>query len=168
MSRSKLNNPDPSETTPSDRQAETVESTSTTDELQPEQTELSKDLVFELLKESRRRLLLRLLDENTGKSTLGEMAELIAAEENGCDRSQISSDERKRAYVGLYQCHLPKMDDANVIDFDRARGDIELRPEANELLPYLYFDQSDHESTTDFPYIGTMIGFVRNCISSRN
>jgi len=58
----------------------------------------------------RRRVLQYLLDVDD-EITLDVLAERIAAEENGKDIKQISSQERKRVYVGLYQCHLPKMDD---------------------------------------------------------
>jgi len=38
---------------------------------------------------------------------------------------KLTSRERKRVYVGLYQCHLPKMDGVGVIEFDKNRGTIE-------------------------------------------
>jgi hypothetical protein len=41
--------------------------------------------------------------------------------------------------VALYQCHLPKMDDADVIDFDHSRGTVERGPNADQLYVYLSF-----------------------------
>lgn len=105
--------------------------------------DLSNDVVFGLLSAKRRRSVLRYLHENDGGTTIGEVAEHIGAAENGIEVHQLSSTQRKRAYVGLYQNHLPKLDDANVIDYDRARGTIELREGAEQLFPYLYLDSAD-------------------------
>lgn len=100
----------------------------------PEQ--LSLDEVFELLKNSRRRHTLRHLREND-RIELGELAEHVAAIENDTSPQGVTSDQRKRAYVGLYQCHLPKMDEMGAIDFDRDRGVIERGPNADQLERFL-------------------------------
>lgn len=99
--------------------------------------ELPLDQIFEVLKNSRRRETLRYLHENDGETTLSDVAEHIAALENDTTIKAISSAQRKRVYVGLYQCHLPKMDDMDVVDFDQNRGTIELGPNADQLDPYL-------------------------------
>lgn len=99
--------------------------------------ELPLDQLFEILKNSRRRLTLQYLEDNDGTATLSELAEHIAAIENDTTVQAISSSQRKRVYVGLYQCHLPKMDDTDVIDFDQNRGTIEIGPNADQLQPYL-------------------------------
>jgi hypothetical protein len=99
--------------------------------------DLPLDQIFEVLKNSRRRQTLRFLKENDGETTLSEVAEHIAALENDTTPRAITSAQRKRVYIGLYQCHLPKMDDMNVIDFEQNRGTIELGPNAEQLEPYL-------------------------------
>jgi len=99
--------------------------------------ELPLDEIFETLKNSRRRETLRFLRENGGETTLSDVAEHIAALENNTTVRAISSAQRKRVYVGLYQCHLPKMDDTDVIDFEQNRGTIEIGPNAEQLYPYL-------------------------------
>jgi hypothetical protein len=109
---------------------------------QPEQQEdaqelLSKDTIFELLKNQRRRDAIRYLKENDGEAKLGDMAEYIAAKENDIEIAQLSSSQRKRVYIGLYQCHLPKMANSGVIDFEKNRGDITLKSMAEQLEPYL-------------------------------
>jgi hypothetical protein len=113
---------------PSDR--ERVE-----DDIEEPET-LPLDTVFDLLKNQRRRRVLQYLREEK-EGTLSDLAEHIAALENQKDVAQLSSSERKRTYVGLYQCHLPRMDDAGVIDFDADRGTIELDDRAAQLERYL-------------------------------
>jgi hypothetical protein len=107
---------------------------------------ISKDTQFGMLKNRRRRDILRYLRENDDESTLSDLAEFIAAKENGVERRLLSSDERKRVYIGLYQCHLPKMDDARVIDFEKRSGDVTLRPEADQLFAYIDDDSDDGEA----------------------
>ena len=104
---------------------------------QPEIEALSKDIVFEILKNQRRRDALRYLKENDGEAKLGDMAEFIAAKENGIEIKALSSSQRKRVYIGLYQCHLPKMDSAGIVDFEKNRGDITLLDTAKQLDQYL-------------------------------
>ena len=107
---------------------------------EPETTvgyELPLDQTFEILKNSRRRETLRFLKSNGGETTLSEVAEHIAAIENDTTVRAITSAQRKRVYVGLYQCHLPKMDDTDVVDFDQNRGTIKLGPNAAQLDTYL-------------------------------
>lgn len=109
-------------------------------ETEQELERLSLDVVFELLRVSRRREVLWYLEENEGTARLDELAEHIAAKENDIELAELTSSQRKRVYIGLYQCHLPKMDDADVIDYDQARGTIELRQTAEQLYPYLALD----------------------------
>lgn len=109
------------------------------DESDPEPETLSTDRKFELLKNERRRHVLRYLWENGNQSTTGELAEHVAVLENDKESvHELTSKERKTVYVGLHQCHLPKMADYGVIDFNQARGTVELEPLADDLDPYLY------------------------------
>ncbi|MFP8957280.1 ArsR family transcriptional regulator [Natrialbaceae archaeon A-CW3] len=101
---------------------------------------LSKDVIFELLKNRRRREVLTYLLDAEETVTLGELAEQIAAWENDTDVNALSSDQRKRVYVALYQTHLPKMDDAGIVDYDQDRGLITLSDNADLLVMYLDTD----------------------------
>ncbi|MXR52963.1 hypothetical protein GRX03_15290 [Halovenus sp. WSH3] len=103
--------------------------------------QLSKAEVFELLSADRRQAVLLYLDTAEGTVQLGELAEHIASQECNCTPAELSSQQRKRAYVGLYQCHLPKMADAGVIDYDSDRGTIDLTERSDRLLEYLYFEE---------------------------
>jgi hypothetical protein len=111
-----------------------------------ENPELTLDVIFQILKNSRRRLVLQYLRDNGGTSTLSDVAEHIAAIENGINPEQLNSDQRKRVYVGLYQCHLPKMDEAGVIDYNQSRGNIELTELTEHFEEYL--EDPDEDPTT--------------------
>ncbi|MFO8116560.1 MAG: hypothetical protein R6U01_14585 [Halorubrum sp.] len=109
--------------------------------------ELTKGEIFDLLKNRRRRTVIRYLRENDGYAELNDLAEHIAARENDIDVRQLSSDQRKRVYIGLYQCHLPKMDSLGVIDYDKDRGTIELQASVHQLLEYMDLDDDGQQET---------------------
>jgi len=102
------------------------------------------DQLFEILKNERRRRVLQYLLDGNGDVTLDQLAEEIAARETGKDIKQITSQERKRVYVGLYQCHLPKMDDYGAISYNKPRGTIEAGE--NTLLFERYLDAEDDDA----------------------
>ena len=99
---------------------------SASDDRGPSEQELPLDVTFEILKNRRRRLVLDYLREADETVRIGELAEHIAAIENDIPVQQLNSQQRKRVYIGLYQCHLPKMDDAGVVDFNQDRGLVDL------------------------------------------
>ncbi|WP_249269061.1 MULTISPECIES: hypothetical protein [unclassified Halorubrum] len=94
-------------------------------------------------------MVIHFLRENDGESVLNDLAEHIAAEENDTTVRQLSSDQRKRVYIGLYQCHLPKMDSLGVIDYDKNRGTIELQASVAQLLEYMDLDEDDREDAEE-------------------
>lgn len=98
---------------------------------------LSRDTLFELLKNRRRRDVLRYLRHRDEMVTLSDLAEHVAALENDIPEAQLSSRQRKRVYVALYQCHLPILARADVIEFNQARGHITRTERADQLYPYL-------------------------------
>jgi hypothetical protein len=77
------------------------------------------------------------LAEEGPQTRLTNLAEFIAARENDTEIRLISSQQRKRVYVALYQTHLPRLADADVIDYDSSRGTVELRPTAAELFRFM-------------------------------
>ena len=74
--------------------------------------------VFDILSNRRRRYALyALLNDDT--TTIGSLAERIAAWENDCPVDEVTSTERKRVYTALQQSHLPKLERTGLISFDR-------------------------------------------------
>ncbi len=90
---------------------------------------LDADERFHLLQNERRRLVIRYLreadsdsDAEDGRVWMRDVAEQVAAWEHDTTVAQLSSTERQRVYIPLYQNHLPKLDEAGVIDYDQSRG----------------------------------------------
>lgn len=68
---------------------------------------------FEAISNHRRRLAIIMVDE-LDKVDIGKAADIIAAYE--FDR--VNTDNRQAVYVGLYQTHGDKLDEANLIEYD--------------------------------------------------
>jgi DNA-binding transcriptional ArsR family regulator len=119
------------------------------------------DQVFGVLGNRRRRDILRYLAAESEGSRLGTLAERIAARECGKDVSQINSQERKRVYVALYQCHLPKMADVGAITYDKPRGTVERGPNFDLFEHHLPEDEVASGSTDGNGVLQSLTGFVR-------
>lgn len=115
---------------------------------------LPLDQVFEIVKNQRRRYVLRYLNAVDGEVSLSDLAEQIAAWENDKEIRKITSSERKRVYVGLYQCHLPKMAGMDVITYNKARGIIGRGENADAVEPYLHVNEPTLESYWGKHYTG--------------
>ncbi|PHQ39133.1 hypothetical protein DJ69_07815 [Halorubrum persicum] len=101
-------------------------------------TEVSEDELFEVLANQRRRFAVHLLKrEEPDSIAIGDMAEQIAAWENGIETAEITGAERKRVYTALQQSHLPKMDNVGVVDFNKDRGVVEPTPALQNVDLYM-------------------------------
>jgi hypothetical protein len=127
------------------------EQAETTAPAEPE--ELSLDLIFEVLKNRRRRDVIRYLEEQSERTSLSDLAEHVAALENDTTTQALTSSQRKRVYVGLYQRHLPKMDDMDIVNFNQDRGYVELGANVDQLDPYLDPVTTDDQSWHTY-YLG--------------
>lgn len=119
------------------------------------------DQIFGLLKNRRRRDVLRYLAGETKQSRHGKLSERIAARECDKEISQLNSKERKRVYVALYQCHLPKMDDVGAITYNQRRGTVKRGPNFDLFEYYLPEDEDTTELTdADHNWVQSVTGFI--------
>jgi len=98
---------------------------------------LTEDELYHVLQSQRRRNALRYLQAHDGPVRMRELAEQVAAWEHDTTLHALTSQERQRVYIPLYQSHLPKLDDAGVIDYNQSRGVVERTSLADQLDPYL-------------------------------
>jgi hypothetical protein len=98
---------------------------------------LSRDDIYEVLSNQRRRFVLHHLRQNGDRETLGTLAEQIAAWEDGVAVDRVTSNHRKNVYTSLQQFHLPKMDERGVVEFDSRAGEVELTDDAEDVDVYL-------------------------------
>jgi DNA-binding transcriptional ArsR family regulator len=98
---------------------------------------LSKGEIFDVLQNERRRYTLQYLRENSGPVALGDLASHVAAMEYDCDSTDVSSAQRKRVYTTLQQTHLPRLDEAGIVEYDSDDNLISTTPQTQELTVYL-------------------------------
>lgn len=103
----------------------------------PDSESLTPDDVFELLSNQRRRMVLYYLRQSSGSVEVKELAGQIATMENEIPKSELTSQQRKRVYVSLYQTHLPRMADMNTIEYDKDSGIVSLTDQTDEVDRYL-------------------------------
>lgn len=104
-------------------------------EVTPRDRAEEKGEFFALLSNHRRRWTIHLCKQADGPLELGELAEQIAAMEEGKEVFEISSAERKRVYTSLQQTHLPRLENAGIIEFENHT--VSLTDRANELEVYM-------------------------------
>lgn len=97
---------------------------------------LSHDVAFDLLSSSRRRFVLHRLQQIDDGIEVGELSTELAAMENGVPPGELSSQDRKRIYVSLYQTHIPKLEDCGVVTYDAESGIVQPTDRVDELAGY--------------------------------
>lgn len=100
-------------------------------------TELTRDRIFDILSSPRRRYVLYFLRTEPNPIQLTDLAEHVAAWENDTTVEELSTQQRKRVYVSLYQTHLPKLAEAGLVNYDEDSGDVSIAAKASEIDPLL-------------------------------
>ncbi|TYL40348.1 hypothetical protein CV102_01870 [Natronococcus pandeyae] len=98
---------------------------------------LSSDEIFHILQTNRRRDTIRYLLEEDGPVKMRDVAEYVAARENETTVAKLSSTERQRVYIPLYQSHLPKLDEEGVIEYNQPRGIVRPTEQLDTFEPYI-------------------------------
>lgn len=98
-------------------------------------SELAETEIHDILRNDRRRRVLEHLQESIGTVTLRELAETIAAHEAG--ESPPPRQLRESVYNSLHQTHLPKLDSEGVVEYDKHRKTVALRPRARDVNVYM-------------------------------
>ena len=122
---------------------------------------LAKDDVFHVLQNERRRLVLRCLAGVEGPVQMRDIADQVTAWENNTSVSQITSDQRQRVYIALYQSHLPKLDKLGLISYNQSRGIVEPRKLTEEATSYLNLDDPDEAAESEeksLPWLPAYLG----------
>ncbi|MFD1563883.1 hypothetical protein ACFR99_10010 [Haloarchaeobius amylolyticus] len=108
-----------------------------------EEPAFSKDEIFHLLQNERRRMVLRYLRDTEGPVRMRDIAEQVAAWEHDTTVEELTSTQRQRVYIPLYQSHLSKLDEAGLIEYQQNRGIVERKPLADQVDKYLHLDSTD-------------------------
>jgi len=91
--------------------------------------------IHDILRNDRRRNVIKCLQDRGREVSLRDLAEHIAEIET--DESPPPSNIRDSVYVSLHQTHLPKLDDTGIVDYDSDRKTIILRKPARQIDLYM-------------------------------
>lgn len=80
--------------------------------------DLSIDDIFDILGNRKRRYVISYLLDNGERATVKELTEHIAESEFGLPSEKVTSNQHKSLYTALCQCHLPRLDEFDVIRYD--------------------------------------------------
>ncbi|WP_135534902.1 DUF7344 domain-containing protein [Halostella pelagica] len=95
------------------------------------------DRLFHLLADSRRRYALRCLCEHATQLTLADLADEVAVREREMPIGEIPAETVKRVYMALYHNHVPKLAEANVVEYDQETDTIALGDNTEQVEQYL-------------------------------
>lgn len=104
---------------------------------QQDDAALTTSEVFEVLRNFRRRHTITYLRKQRSTISMEQLTRQIAAIENDMDPEDVTPTQYKRVYTGLYQCHLPKLDNLGVVEFDSANRTVQLGPSVAAVIPYI-------------------------------
>lgn len=123
---------------------------------------LSRDDLFEVLSNRRRRYVLHYLCRREGEAVeLSDLVTQVAAWEHGTDPGQLSYDDRKSVHISLYQHHVPKMDETGIVDYDQRGGVVELRVDPVEIAGFLRtFERTGIRWERYFPALSVVVAPV--------
>lgn len=91
--------------------------------------------IHDILRNDRRRLAIKCLQENDGLLSVRDLSEDVATRETG--EQPAPRDKRRSVYVSLHQTHLPKLDDLDIVEYDTDEKEVELRDRAREVTTYM-------------------------------
>lgn len=89
-----------------------------------------------LADEDRRHIIYSLLQSDGGTATVSGLTQEIATQSN--DREQVR--------LRLYHCHLPKLKELGIVDYDWRSGDVVLTEGAKTLRPVLEAPTDEEET----------------------
>lgn len=98
---------------------------------------VSLDVALDAAGPDRRRRTIAELARHSHGAKLTNIAERVAAAEYGVRVSDLSSQERKRVYVSLYQTHVPKLVDLGLVEYDDDSGYLATTPALRDVAQWL-------------------------------
>ena len=96
--------------------------------------DLSRDERFELLAAERRRLALEVLSDRDAPLELDDLATAVAARQSDDDAPE--DDVIERTTVSLHHVHLPRLADADVVDYDIAARRVDNAKHVSSVQPF--------------------------------
>lgn len=114
--------------------------------------------VFHILGNDRRRAIVQLLEEHTGRIEVSDIASEIA--ESEADAGSAPDNLYKSVYVSLQQTHLPQLQEDGVVEYDPDAKVIGPGPNYKAVLAYVNGDSGGPTRTLRFHTGLSILGLV--------
>lgn len=101
------------------------------------------DVLFDVLADQRRRYALECLREFQTSMALPDLADEVASREQERPVPDIPAEEVKQVYMSLYHVHVPKMVDANIVEYTQEQDMVVLTPESEHVEPFIEVTTTD-------------------------
>lgn len=120
------------------------------------EADLSREDIFEVLSNDRRRCTLHYLKRcDSDTAQLRDIVDFVAAVESDVPVGKAESNTRNCVYTALRQTHLPKLDSVGIVDYDKQRGTVTLTEAATEVQMYL-----EYVPGNDIPWAECYLGLT--------
>lgn len=100
-------------------------------------SDVSKDEIYDILSNQRRRIALRYLIEQEGGCSVAEIVDIVATREAAKLDVDRTDNLDASVYSALVQSHLPRMADYGFVEYDPEGRHVTLTDEARAIEPYL-------------------------------
>lgn len=107
------------------------------------------DEVFDLLRRERRRYALYYLDQQDGPVTIDELTRKISEWELGSSRNEVPDERFEDVILSLEHSHLPRVDDAEHIEYDRENERLRITDASTEFSVILSITKGLERPSTD-------------------
>ena len=109
---------------------------------------LTPDEIFHILQTNRRRDAISYLLDREGPVKMADIAEHVAAKEHETTVAELTSTQRQRVYIPLYQSHLPKLDTKGIIEYEQSRGIVRPTDRLELFRPFIEATSEGSDRTT--------------------
>jgi len=96
---------------------------------------LEEGEIHDVLRNHRRRLAIKTLQDSDGSASVRELSEEVATRETG--ESPAPRNKRQSVYVSLHQTHLPKLDELGIVEYDSDSNTVRLQERVEEVEVYM-------------------------------
>lgn len=117
----------------------------------PDREPPPREEIFDVLSNERRQCVLHYLRQQDDRRVdLRELVDYVTAWENDTTTEAIGTDQRKRVYTALRQSHLPRLERARLVEYEKLRGQVELTEQARRAQMYLEYVPEDDIPWSEF------------------
>lgn len=100
-------------------------------------SQLDFDAVLDLCSKKHRRIVLAVLAEQQRSLTVDDLTKAIVKHNHHTPLTKVSSETITQIKISLYHCHIPKLADAGLIEFDADRELVEPNEACEQIEPDL-------------------------------